>query len=335
MDSSVNITLVTGASGFLGSHLVRYLSAKGYTVRALYNSNSPCEELRTLPNVTWAKYDLLDIYDVEEAMKDVSDVYHCAAIVSFHPKDSQRMSHFNVESTANIVNQALEQGIRKMAYVSSISSLGRNAATNEINEDEQWEESKYNSLYSVSKYKAELEVWRGNGEGLDTVIVNPGIILGEGNWDEGSARLIKVAYEEFPYYTEGINGWVDVQDVVKILYDLMQSDITAERFIVCEGNHSYHEVFNMMADALGRKRPRYKATSFMTSLVWRWEMLKHKLTGKNITITKETARTAHKQNFYTNSKLTRFLPDFQYTPLADTIKRMAMAYLAHQQVKKS
>ena len=330
MTAASNITLVTGASGFLGRHLVRYLSQQGHTVRALYNNNPPAEDLKSLDNVSWEKYDLLDIYDVETAMQDVSDVYHCAAIVSFHPKDKERMLHFNIESTANIVNQALEQGIRKLAYVSSIASLGRNAATNEITEEEQWEESSYNSVYSFSKHTAELEVWRGNGEGLDTIIVNPGIILGEGNWDEGSARLIKVAYEEFPFYTRGINGWVDVQDVVAVIYQLMHSDITDERFILCEGNHSYHDIFNTMADALGRKKPRYHANAFMTSLVWRWQMLKNRLTGQNITITKETARTAHKQSFYNNTKLQQYLPDFRYTPIQQTIKRMAEAFLAEK-----
>ena len=330
MTAASNITLVTGASGFLGRHLVRYLSQQGHTVRALYNNNPPAEDLKSLANVSWEKYDLLDIYDVETAMQDVCDVYHCAAIVSFHPKDKERMLHFNIESTANIVNQALEQGIRKLAYVSSIASLGRNAATNEITEEEQWEESSYNSVYSFSKHSAELEVWRGNGEGLDTIIVNPGIILGEGNWDEGSARLIKVAYEEFPFYTKGINGWVDVQDVVSAVYQLMHSDITDERFILCEGNHSYYDIFNTMADALGRKKPAYHANTFMTSLVWRWQMLKNRLTGQNITITKETARTAHKQSFYNNTKLQQYLPDFRYTPIEKTIKRMAEAFLAEK-----
>lgn len=284
-----------------------------------------------LPNVSWERYDLLDIYDVESAMQGVSDIYHCAAIVSFHPKDKAQMLHFNVEATANIVNQAIEQGVRKLAYISSIASLGRSEGKKEITEEEQWEESKYNSVYSYSKHSAELEVWRGHAEGVETVIVNPGVILGESHkWDDGSARLMKVAYKEFPFYTEGINGWVDVQDVADIAYQLMQSDVSGERFILCEGNHSYKEVFTLMANALGKKPPHIKAASWMTELVWRWEMLKHRITGKDITITKETARTAQKQNFYNNSKLFDYLPQFSYTPLADTIQRMANSFLGQK-----
>lgn len=326
--SASNIILVTGASGFLGSHLVKLLSAQGHTIRALYNSNPPDEKLTTLPNVSWERYDLLDIYDVETAMQNVQEVYHCAAIVSFHPKDKEKMQHFNIESTVNIVNQAIEQGIRKIAYISSIASLGRSEGNKEITEEEQWEESEYNSVYSYSKHNAELEVWRANAEGIDTVIVNPGIILGEGTkWDDGSTRLMKVVAKEFPFYTQGINGWVDVQDVANITYQLMQSDISGERFILCEGNHSYKEIFTLMAEALDKKPPRIKASQWMTELVWRWEMLKHSITGKPITITKETARTAQKQNFYNNSKLFNYLPHFRYTPIKDTIQRMANAYL--------
>ncbi|OSZ82957.1 3-beta hydroxysteroid dehydrogenase [Chitinophagaceae bacterium IBVUCB1] len=323
--------LVTGASGFLGRHLVRLLSAQGHTVRALYHSNPPADDMINLPRVSWQRYDLLDIYDVEAAMQGVTDLYHCAAVVSFHPQDKERMLHFNVESTANIVNQAIEQGIRKLAYISSIASLGRSEGSKEITEEEQWEESKYNSVYSYSKHSAELEVWRGQAEGLDAVIVNPAVILGESHqWDDGSARLMKVAYQEFPFYTTGINGWVDVQDVASITYQLMQSPVSGERFILCEGNHSYQHIFTRMANALGKKPPRIKATWWMTELVWRWEMLKHRITGKKITITKETARTAQKQNFYNNTKLSAYLPHFAYTPIQHTIERMAKAYLAHK-----
>jgi len=319
--------LVTGASGFVGQHLVRLLSGKGMTVRALYRHTQPGAELRALPGVSWMQCDLLDVYAVEEAMKDVADVYHCAAVVSFHPSEKAEMMHVNVETTANIVNQALEQGIRKLAFVSSVAALGRTEGTKIITEEEEWEESRYNSAYSLSKYLAEMEVWRGIGEGLSAVIVNPGIILGEGNWDEGSARLMKVAYSEFPFYTKGITSWADVKDVAEILWELMQSGTEAERFIVSAGNFSYREVFTLMAGALHRRPPHIPATPFMTGLLWRWNMLRKALTGKNITITKETARNAQKENYYDNSKLLRFLPGFSYTPVTATIERMAAAYL--------
>ncbi len=248
--------LLTGASGFLGQHLLRYLSAKGSRVRALYHNHPPSASLLEMPGVEWMKHDLLDIYAVEEAMQGISEIYHCAALLSFDPKRREEMLHFNAESTANIVNQALEQGIRKMLHISSVAALGRQEKNDkEITEEEQWEENRQNSAYGMSKYLAEMEVWRGIGEGLNAVIVNPGIILGEGNWEEGSAQLIKVVYKEFPFYTEGVNAWVDVQDLVEICYMLMQSEVEEERFIVSAASIPYKEIFSMMAAALGKKAP--------------------------------------------------------------------------------
>lgn len=315
--------LVTGASGFLGQHLVRYLSQQGKTVRALYHKNLPDHSIKNLTGVTWQPCNLLDIFDVEEVMQGVAEVYHCAAIVSFHPSEKEKMIHFNVESTANIVNEALQQKTGKIVFVSSVAALGRSEEKKQITEEEQWEESKYNSSYGLSKHLAETEVWRGVGEGLDAVIVNPGIILGEGNWDKGSARLMKVVNDEFPFYTKGVNAWVDVEDVVKAMVQLMESEITAERFILSAGNFSYKEVFTEMANALGKKPPHIKAGTFLTSLVWRWSLLRSRLFKETATITKETASTAQKQTFYNNQKLLSAPFFFKYTDIKTTIQRMA------------
>lgn len=321
------LILVTGASGFLGRHLVRYLSKQGKTVRALYNSTHPDEEMCALPGVTWQQCDLLDIFAVEEVMKDVSQLYHCAAIVSFHPAHKERMIHFNVEGTTNIVNEAILQGVGKLLYVSSVAALGRSEGKKEITEEEQWEESKYNSTYGLSKHLGEMEVWRASGEGIKGVVVNPGIILGEGNWDEGSSRLMKVVHREFPFYTSGINAWVDVQDVVRAMVELMDSEVEGERFILSAGNFSYKQIFTQMAKALGKRPPSVKAGGFLTALVWRWSLLKATIFGETATITRETARSSQKQSFYRTDKLFKFLPGFRYTEVSITIGRMAKAYM--------
>lgn len=320
--------LVTGASGFVGQHLVRRLSAAGREVRALYNRHAPSADLLALPGVTWVPCDLLDVYQVEDVLRGMTRVYHCAAVVSFHKSDRQHMLHFNVESTVNIVNEALEQGLEKLLYVSSVAALGRSGHNREITEEEQWEESRYNSAYGLSKQLAELEVWRGMAEGLDAVIVNPGIILGEGNWNTGSARLMKVVHEEFPFYTRGVNAWADVQDVVRIMEQLMDSTVSGERFIISAGNFAYREVFTEMARALGKKPPHIGASPFMTGLIWRWNALRTAFTGKKATVTRETAATAQKIAIYNNGKLLQFLPEFHYTPLPETIGRMARAFIA-------
>lgn len=320
------MVLVTGASGFIGRHLIRLLSSKGQAVRALYHANAPEPDLKNLPHISWQRCDLLDIYDVAEAFSGITEVYHCAAIVSFSATDAAHMMHFNVESTANVVNQSLEQGIRKMVYLSSVASLGRSEQSKEITEEEQWEESSYNSVYALSKHAAELEVWRGMGEGLNAVIINPGIVIGEGNWDIGTGRLMKLVNREFPFYTQGVTAWVDVRDVANVMYRLMQSDIQAERFILSAGNYAYKDIFTWMANALHKKPPHIRATGFMTALIWRWGIVKRVLWGKTSTVTKETAATAQRRSIYNNTKLAAYLPDFTYTPISQTIERMALAF---------
>ena len=319
--------LVTGASGFVGQYLVRALSARGEAVRALYHNNMPKPAELALPGIEWKKADLLDIYDVEEVMQGVTHIYHCAAIVSFQQKLQEKMLHFNPESTANIVNQALTQGIKKMVYLSSVAAIGRPESSNkEITEAEEWGESKYNSAYGISKYMAEMEVWRGIGEGLGAVIVNPGIILGAGDWGKGSAGLMKVAWNQFPFYTNGVTGWVDVEDVVTVLVQLMQADVEAERYILCSGNYSFRNIFTLMAGALQRKPPFMYASPFVTGLVWRYGKLQNML-GIDAVITRETARNAHSISLYNNQKIHTILPEFDYTPIEVTIKKMAKVFL--------
>lgn len=318
--------LVTGASGFLGQHLVRRLAEENVSVRALYHNNKPSKELCQLPNISWAKCDLLDIFEVEEVFKNITEVYHCAAKVSFESEDKFQIQKVNADSTANVVNTALEYNIRKLVHVSSIATLGRANVDKALNEDSFWEESKNNTAYARSKYLSEMEVWRAMAEGLHAAIINPAIILGAGNWNEGSARLMKVADSEFPFYTEGINGWVDVEDVVRAMIGLMKSDINEERFILSEGNHSYKEIFTLMANALGKKAPHIKAAKWSIDLLWRWNRVKKLATGKSGTITKETARTAQVKCYYDNRKFLNAFPEFQYTPIKNCIDEMAKAY---------
>ncbi|MFA6151942.1 MAG: NAD-dependent epimerase/dehydratase family protein [Chitinophagaceae bacterium] len=320
------MVLVTGASGFLGQHLVRRLALENVPVRALYHNNAPNESLQQLPNVSWMQCDLLDIFELEEAFENITEVYHCAAKVSFEAADKYLIQKVNADSTANVVNAALEANVRKLVFVSSIATLGRGNLEKPLTEKDFWEESKNNTAYARSKYLSEMEVWRAMAEGLNAVIVNPAIILGAGKWDEGSARLMKVADGEFPFYTEGINGWVDVKDVVEAMVLLMKSDISEERFILSEGNHSYKEIFTLMANGLGKKPPHIKAPIWATGLLWRWNAFLKLFTGKSATVTKETTRTAQMKCFYNNEKLLSALPGFKYTLIEETIKEMTKMY---------
>jgi dihydroflavonol-4-reductase len=319
--------LVTGGTGFLGSHLIRALVAAGKPVRALYRQQ-PSPRLQDISDrIEWVPGDILDVFTLEDAMVGVTQVYHCAAVVSFQAADKDRLLKINVEGTANVVNMALDAGVEKLLYVSSVAAIGRARDNAAVNEECEWEDSKNNSRYGISKFQGEMEVWRGIAEGLDAVIVNPSIILGAGFWDDGSGSLLKNAWKEFPYYTEGVNGFVDVEDVVQAMIRLMDSGISAERYILSAGNWGYQRLFTTMAQALGKKPPHIAAKPWMAEVVWRLEKVKGMITGKHPLVTKETARTAQMKVIYENNKVLNALPGFQFRPLEDTIQHIATAFL--------
>jgi nucleoside-diphosphate-sugar epimerase len=309
--------LVTGGAGLVGKELISQLLSKGESVMAIYNK-TPLADFKS-PNLQQFNCNILDVVGLEEIMQGIEQVYHCAAIVSFVPARQKEMFTINIEGTANIVNAALHAGVKKLVHVSSVAALGRIRENEPVTEQMNWTEETSNSKYGQSKYLGELEVWRGIAEGLDAVIVNPTIILGDGGWDAGSSQIFKTVYNEFPWYTEGITGFVDVRDVAKAMIGLMESNTSSQRFILSAANIGYRDVFNMIATAFNKKAPYKKVTPLLAKIVWRLEALKSRFTGNNPLITKETAATALAKVYFDSSKLPQFLPGFQYEDIQATI----------------
>lgn len=309
--------LVTGGAGLVGKELITQLLSKGEQVTAIYNTTALADFKSA--NLQQFHCNILDVKGLEEIMQDIDEVYHCAAIVSFVPSRQKEMFKINIEGTANIVNAALHAGVKKLVHVSSVAALGRIREDEPVNEQMNWTEETSNSKYGQSKYYGELEVWRGIAEGLDAVIVNPVIILGDGGWDTGSSQLFKTVYNEFPWYTDGVTGFVDVRDVTKAMIGLMESNTSGERFILSAANLSYRSVFNMIAAAFNKRPPHKKVTPLLAKIVWRLEAIKSFFTGKNPLITKETASTALAKVYFNNSKLLQFLPGFKYNEIQATI----------------
>lgn len=316
--------LVTGATGLVGSHLVQLLVQSGYPVRALYRSAIPAYAYAE--QVEWVQGDILDIIALEHAMEGIQQVYHCAAIVSYQPGDKQLLNETNVQGTVNVVNACLEKGVRKLVYVSSVAALGRLRDNQMVNETMKWSPETSNSEYGKSKYRSEMEVWRGIGEGLEAVIVNPSIILGASDWSKGSAAVFKNAYDEFPWYTDGLTGFVDVADVVKAMMMLMESNISGERYILSAENVPYKDLFTMIAGEFNRRPPHRKVTPFIAALVWRMEAVKSFFSGRQSMLTKETATIAQMKVYFDNSRLQQALPAFRYTPIMETIRRICGEY---------
>lgn len=309
--------LVTGGAGLVGNELIKQLLNAGEEVKAIYHS-APISISH--PSLEIVQYDILDVVAMEEVMEGVSQVYHSAALVSYDPKDRQKLLKINIEGTANIVNTCINTGVKKLVHVSSVAALGRIRNEEMVTEKMDWTEETNNSIYGKSKYYGEMEVWRGIGEGLKAVIVNPSLILGGDNWEDGSSAIFKNAYNEFPWYTNGVSGFVDVRDVARAMRLLMNSEITAQRFILNGDNLSYKEIFSTIAECFGKKPPSKKVTPFLAELIWRLEDIKSRLTGKKHLLTKETARTAQAKVYFDNSKILKALPEFHFTKIKDTIE---------------
>ena len=256
--------LVTGATGLLGTELIQQLSSQNKAVKALYRNTPPTF---SHPTLEWVEGDIMDIVFLEELMENIDTVYHCAGLVSFSPKDIERLYKINVEGTANVVNACLNCGIKKLVHVSSVASIGRMPNSAVIDENTVWNSGDKNSEYAKSKHNGEMEVWRGVAEGLNAVIVNPSIILGAGDWNVGSTKIFKTVYNEFAWYSSGVNGFVDVQDVASVMILLMESDIVNQRFILNADNLAYKDLFTSIAKCWNKKPPYKEVTPFIAAIV--------------------------------------------------------------------
>ncbi len=320
--------LVTGGTGFLGSYIIKLLVEKGYRVRAIRRSSKlpTWMDESVFKNVEWVEGDVLDVVALEEAMEGVEAVIHSAAVVSFLKKERKTMYQVNIDGTANVVNLMLEKNINRLVYISSVAALGRTTNGGHVSEEKKWEESKTNTHYAISKFKAELHVWRGMSEGLEAVILNPATILGYGDWHSSSCAIFRQVHDGFKWYTPGINGFVDVEDVARAAILLMESNITEERFIVNGDTWPFKKLQDTIADGFGKKHPHKQTTPFLLGLAWRIEKIKSLFTGKKPLLTKESARVAQSKTWFENDKILKALPGFSFTPLEETIKRACEKY---------
>lgn len=320
---------ITGGTGLLGAQLLCDLADRDEAIRAMKRPTSDLNFVRRVfafnnkaaqfEKVEWVDGDLLDVLGLEELIQGCSKVYHAAATVSFSKKDEALLMETNIEGTANIVNACLASGVKKLCFASSISVFGREPGRREVDEETQWKRTPHNSNYAVSKYGAEREVWRGTEEGLDAVIVNPSMIIGPCEWDKSTGVLFRTSKKGMPFYTLGTNGFVDVRDVSRAMVELMESDIRNERFIVNGENLVFRHFFNLMADALGTKRPHIYARPWMSGIAWRLAGLKSTLTGSKPALTKETVSTSHMETHYINDKLRNRL-GFTFTPIKQAVE---------------
>lgn len=310
----VNMVLVTGGTGLVGAHLLIHLLEKGENVRAIYRNLESIQKTEALfslykkealyQSIQWQQADILDIPSLENAFDNIVQVYHCAALISFDPKEEDLVRKTNIEGTANIVNFCLHKNIKKLCHVSSIAALGDLAEHEHIiTEETEWNPEKPHSDYAISKYGAEMEIWRGQQEGLEVVILNPGVIIGPGFWNQGSGELFTKVKKGLPFYTKGSTGFIAVADVVSILHQLMESPIHGERFTLISQNIIFRDLLFSIADALKVKRPKYHATPFMINTLSKLDWISSMLFVQKRQLSKASARSSYSTDLYSNEKI--------------------------------
>jgi dihydroflavonol-4-reductase len=337
--------LLTGGTGLLGSHLLYYLLDENQTIRATHRSGSDMRQLRfifkqlsaesnskesweqRLSRIEWVEAELLDIIALEDALQGIDTVYHAAGMVDFSRKNARHTIKNNVESTANIVNLCVEHNIRKLAYVSSVASIARKHNVI-VNEDAKIETMKFASAYSESKYRAEMEVYRGIAEGLDAVLINPAVILGYGDYNKSSLTIVKQIAKGMPVYPCGSNAYVDARDVAKALIELAKKpESSGKRYIAIGANLSYKELFTGLATCLGKKSPYIEAGPVLCNAAWMGTGLLALLTGSRASITRDLARTAIHKFGYNSVRLQQEI-GFTFTPIQKTIEDSCKGYKA-------
>ncbi len=335
---------VTGGTGLLGSHVLVELLKRGKTVRALRRSSSNMNMVNAVfqhffktasdtyfNKIKWVEGDILNVPLLLEHTEGCTEVYHCAALVSFKKRDFKRLMKINKEGTANVVNVCLAKNVKKLCHVSSTAAIGRSATKEFYDEDNKWVNDRSNSNYAISKYSAENEVWRGREEGLDVVIVNPSVILGVGDWNSSSLSLFKTVKQGLKFYTPGTNAFVDARDVAFILCELAERNIVNERFLVISENVPFKALFTKIARAFNVKPPHIKVKKWMTAIAWRLEGFLAFLFGKTQNITKETAKSAMQTHKYSNEKVKKAL-DYEFIPVEQAVNDAAAFFKAYHEL---
>ena len=310
--------LVTGATGLVGSHLLVQLLQENEEVKALFRSEKQIEKVKNVfafynqtalfDKINWVKGDITDIPSLEIAFENITHVYHCAALISFDPSDEDELRKINIEGTANVVNCCIDFGIKKLCHVSSIAALG-NPKEHEttITEETEWNPEELHSDYAITKYGAEMEVFRGHQEGLEVVIVNPGVIFGYGFLKKGSDVIIQSVKKGLSFYTKGNIGIVSVADITNCMIKLMKSPINGERYTLVGENISTKALLDFIAEELKMKKPSIEATKWMTSIAWRMDWLLSKIVNRKRRLTRSTATSSHSTTTFDTSKMEREL----------------------------
>lgn len=328
------MVFVTGATGLVGSYLVWELLGRNTRVRALCRSAAARERVLALwrrdhPGevgrealLEWVEGDILDLPFLESAMTGVHTVYHCAGLVSFDPAREEALLKTNWEGTRNMVNTCLGLGVKTLCHVSSISTVA--GTTPPLTESDTWDPARTN-VYATSKYLAEMEVWRGGQEGLQTVIVNPGVIFGPGFWDTGSNLFFSRTASGMRYYPPGGTGFIGIRDVVACMVGLTTGGHYGQRYILISENLTYKAVIEHIACGLGVAPPKQILRPWQLEILWRLDWLRTRITGRERRLSKRTARGLGQPKAFSAARVEATL-GYRFQPVQEVIDNCLKAF---------
>lgn len=318
---------VTGGNGLLGSYVIRKLVAEGRPFIALKRKGSDTSLLNDLQDrITWKDADVQDAVALDEALQQVTHVVHAAAIVSFNPRRAGEVMDVNVIGTRNVVDACLNNQVRRIVHISSVAALGRQKGQRIIDESNKWSTSSLNSVYGESKYLAELEIIRGQEEGLSTVLINPSVILAPADWNRSSAQLFKYVWDEKAFYIDAFLNYIDVRDLAEIVCRMLDAPYEGERFIVSAGNIPFITFFKKIAGMMNKKAPTISPPISLLNVVARLETLRTWFTGTEPLVTRETVKLAGTEFLYDNQKVRKEL-DFEFQPIDETLHWCCQYYI--------
>ncbi|WP_417885286.1 NAD-dependent epimerase/dehydratase family protein [Zunongwangia sp.] len=332
--------LVTGGTGLVGAHLLYRLASEDREIRAIYRTHSSLHKVlevftyytttekaeHLFKKIEWLEADIIDIPQLFLVFPKITEVYHCAALVSFSPRDYRKLRKVNIEGTANVVNLCIDFKVKKLCFVSSIATLGKPISDKKmITEQLNWNPETNHSDYAITKYGAEMEVWRASQEGIKTLIVNPGIIIGPGFWNKASGQLFTRIHHGLNYHFPKVTGFVGVNDVIDAMLKLMNSDNFNDRYILVSENSSFKDVMKYTANSLEKPEPKKDLQKWMIATGWIFQKI-GSIFGFKRSITKSDINGLFATSYYDNSKIKSAI-NFNFTPIEDVIEETGHLFL--------
>lgn len=247
--------LVTGATGFVGSNLVSKLLSEGYKVVALIRKKQHCPLFHDY--LTIIEGNILDKKCLLGGLREVDVLFHCAAFISFNPRDSGKSHEVNVIGTKNVLEAALHNGVKKVVHLSAASVLGYTRSPKEIIDERTEFHVSRRSSYTYTKRLAEDVVIDYVSKGLDASIANIATVYGSGDRKMNSGSIIRSIYRnQVKFAPPGGTSYVSVSDLVRGLIILSERGESGEHYIFCTQNLPFLELFNRIAKTLRRNTIR-------------------------------------------------------------------------------